>query len=114
VISSIESKSDQSKQGIAMSYRMKIEEELKDICNQVLQLLDDHLIAKASTPESKVNTRAHTLTLLSCLAACLPIRLVSSASPPRQADTTVVTHRCTNRAIPLSVYYGLAWSARIA
>jgi hypothetical protein len=64
VISSIESKSDQSKQGIAMSYRMKIEEELKDICNQVLQLLDDHLIAKASTPESKVNTRAHTHSLV--------------------------------------------------
>eukprot|EP00037_Helgoeca_nana_P038232 m.19484 g.19484 ORF g.19484 m.19484 type:complete len:246 (-) comp9967_c0_seq1:159-896(-) len=54
VISSIESKSDPSKQGIAMTYRMKIEEELKEICNQVLALLDGHLVPKASTPESKV------------------------------------------------------------
>jgi len=54
VISSIESKSDESKQGIATEYRKKIEEELKHICEQVLKLLDDHLIMKATTAESKV------------------------------------------------------------
>lgn len=54
VISSIEAKSDPTKQTIANQYRNKIEEELKSICNEVLALLDDHLITKASTPESKV------------------------------------------------------------
>jgi 14-3-3 protein beta/theta/zeta len=54
VISSIESKSDQGKQAIAQNYRMKIERELKEICEQVLNLLKDYLIPKASTPESKV------------------------------------------------------------
>jgi len=54
VISSIEQKSDPTKQTIARSYRDKIEEELKTICQEVLDLLDEHLIVKASTPESKV------------------------------------------------------------
>lgn len=54
MISSIEQKSDPTKQTIARSYRDKIEEELKTICQEVLDLLDEHLIVKASTPESKV------------------------------------------------------------
>lgn len=54
VISSIEQKSDPAKQGIARTYRDKIEQELKNICQEVLDLLDNHLISKASTPESKV------------------------------------------------------------
>jgi len=54
VISSIESKSDVVKKSIAESYRGKIETELKKICDDVLALLSDHLIPKASTPESKV------------------------------------------------------------
>jgi 14-3-3 protein beta/theta/zeta len=54
VISSIEGKSDQMKQGIAQSYRKKIEGELTSICKEVLDLLENHLIQKASTPESKV------------------------------------------------------------
>lgn len=54
MISSIEQKSEANKQGIAKSYREKIEQELKDICQQVLDLLDKYLIAKATNPESKV------------------------------------------------------------
>jgi|EP00036_Acanthoecidae_sp_10tr_P007882 14-3-3 protein beta/theta/zeta len=54
VISSIESKSDHAKQGIAQQYRERIEQELKRICKDVLELLDEHLIKKASTPDSKV------------------------------------------------------------
>jgi 14-3-3 protein beta/theta/zeta len=54
VISSIEQKSDPAKQNIARTYRDKIEQELKNICQEVLDLLDHHLISKASTPESKV------------------------------------------------------------
>lgn len=54
VISSIEQKSESNKQTIAKTYRVKIEDELKSICKEVLDLLDNHLISKASTPESKV------------------------------------------------------------
>jgi len=56
VISSIETKTEASekKQCMAKEYRNKVEEELKDICNDVLKLLDSHLIAKASQAESKV------------------------------------------------------------
>merc|ERR1712106_484547 len=56
VISSIEQKTEGSekKQAMAKEYREKIEKELNDICGDVLQLLDKHLIAKASNPESKV------------------------------------------------------------
>jgi 14-3-3 protein beta/theta/zeta len=56
VISSIEQKTEGSerKQQMARDYKMKIEKELKDICGEVLGLLDNHLIVKSSNPESKV------------------------------------------------------------
>lgn len=54
VISSIEAKSDTAKRAIAEEYKAKIEEELKHICNEVLALLNDHLIPKATASESKV------------------------------------------------------------
>jgi len=56
VISSIEQKTEGSekKQQMAREYREKVEKELKDICNDVLGLLDKYLIAKAANPESKV------------------------------------------------------------
>lgn len=56
VIFSIEQKteSNERKQTIAKEYKELVEKELKDICNEVLSLLDTHLVPKANTPESKV------------------------------------------------------------
>jgi 14-3-3 protein beta/theta/zeta len=55
VISSIEQKSsDDNKRELAKSYREKIEKELQQICKEVLELLDKHLIPNASANESKV------------------------------------------------------------
>jgi len=56
VISSIESKTEASekKQLMAKEYRETVEKELTEICNDVLNLLDNHLIPKATSPESKV------------------------------------------------------------
>jgi len=56
VISSIEQKTEGSerKQQMAKEYREKIEKELKEICGDVLALLDKYLIPKASNAESKV------------------------------------------------------------
>jgi 14-3-3 protein beta/theta/zeta len=56
VISSIEQKTEGSekKQHMAKEYREKVEKELKDICHDVLSLLDKYLIPKAANPESKV------------------------------------------------------------
>jgi len=56
VISSIEQKTESSerKQKMAQEYREKVETELREICQDVLGLLDKFLIAKASNPESKV------------------------------------------------------------
>lgn len=56
VISSIEQKTEgnERKQAMAREYREKVEKELCDICQDVLDLLDKHLIAKASNAESKV------------------------------------------------------------
>merc|ERR1712212_163367 len=42
------------KQLMAKEYREKVEKELKEICQDVLSLLDKFLIAKASNAESKV------------------------------------------------------------
>ncbi|MBN3308457.1 14-3-3 protein zeta/delta [Amia ocellicauda] len=56
VVSSIEQKTEGSdkKQAMAKEYREKVEKELKEICQDVLNLLDKYLIPKASTAESKV------------------------------------------------------------
>ena len=56
VISSIESKTDQDPtQGkMCAEYREKVEKELRDICGDVLKLLDDYLIPKSTQSESKV------------------------------------------------------------
>ncbi|KAK7089698.1 14-3-3 protein epsilon-like [Littorina saxatilis] len=56
IISSLEQKDDKSeeKQAINKNYRLQIETELKDICNDVLDIIDKHLIPNASHGESKV------------------------------------------------------------
>ena len=56
VISSIEQKSEgaEKKQQLAKEYREKVEQELRDICGEVLSLLEKHLVPKAANPESKV------------------------------------------------------------
>jgi hypothetical protein len=54
VISNIEHKNEtnEQKQGMAKDYRLKIEQELKDLCNKVLDLLDSNLIKYASSDEA--------------------------------------------------------------
>lgn len=56
VISCIVKKAEgcEKKQDVAKAYLEKIEKELKDICQEVLDLLDKHLINKAESPESKI------------------------------------------------------------
>lgn len=57
VISNIEQKmksSDNHKQSIAKDYRNKIEQELEDTCQDVLTLLDKHLVPSASNAEGQV------------------------------------------------------------
>uniref|UniRef100_A0A1I7Y8G9 14_3_3 domain-containing protein n=1 Tax=Steinernema glaseri TaxID=37863 RepID=A0A1I7Y8G9_9BILA len=56
VISSIEQKTEGSekKQQMAKEYREKVEKELRDICQDVLTLLEKFLIPKSGNPESKV------------------------------------------------------------
>lgn len=54
VISSIESKAEAEKATWAKAYRKTIEKELNEVCNEVLDLLDTHLVnrAKAEAKES--------------------------------------------------------------
>ena len=59
IISSIEQKeqerpTSEEKLKLINSYREKVEEELKKICGDVIQVLDKHLIAKAKSAESQV------------------------------------------------------------
>lgn len=56
VISSIEQKTENNerKQHLVKEYREKVEKELRDICKDVLLLLEKFLIAKAASAESKV------------------------------------------------------------
>ncbi|XP_077394551.1 14-3-3 protein zeta/delta-like [Festucalex cinctus] len=56
VLSSIEAKSDTSEKKLQLvkEYREKVENELQDICNNVLSLLDKYLIGNSKHQESKV------------------------------------------------------------
>nr|AEU03852.1 14-3-3 protein [Branchiostoma belcheri tsingtauense] len=56
VISSIEGKTEGSENKLKMAkeYRAKVEQELEEICQDVLGLLDKHLIPRADSAESKV------------------------------------------------------------
>jgi 14-3-3 protein beta/theta/zeta len=56
IISSIENKNDgdEKKEGMVKEYREKIEQELREVCDAVLNLLDKHLIPKVTDPDSKV------------------------------------------------------------
>jgi len=58
IVSSIETKEDnkgnEKHVQRTREYRSKIEHELTAICNDILSVLDDHLIASANTGESKV------------------------------------------------------------
>ncbi|XP_054461863.1 14-3-3 protein beta/alpha-B-like [Anoplopoma fimbria] len=55
VVSSMQHKSEDSmKIEMAKAYKETIELELRKICNEVLELLNKHLIPKAESPDSKV------------------------------------------------------------
>lgn len=58
IISSIEQKEDtkgaDDKVEMIRQYRAQVEKELRDICSDILSVLDKHLIPAASTGESKV------------------------------------------------------------
>ncbi|XP_035476201.1 14-3-3 protein beta/alpha-B [Scophthalmus maximus] len=55
VVSSIEQKSDDGGKGpLVKEYREKIEQELNDICSEVLDLLDKHLIPTADDADGQV------------------------------------------------------------
>jgi 14-3-3 protein epsilon len=54
IVSSIEQKEEGSNENQVRTYRTQIEKELKDICADILNLLDKHLIPHASSGESKV------------------------------------------------------------
>src|SRR5271154_2651218 len=49
-----ESKGNSSQVSLIKEYRQKIEAELAKICEDILEVLDKHLIASAQTGESKV------------------------------------------------------------
>jgi len=58
IISSIEQKEEsrgkEDHLQKARQYRKKVEKELTEICNDILGVLDQHLISKSTSPESKV------------------------------------------------------------
>ena len=53
IVSSLEQKADKN-QEVVQQYRIRIEKELNDICQEILQVLDGHLIPNSASDESKV------------------------------------------------------------
>ena len=52
---------------LCQEYRVKVETELTNICNDILNILDRHLIPSATTGESKVRRKLRLILPLSCL-----------------------------------------------
>ena len=52
---------------LSQEYRVKVETELTNICNDILNILDRHLIPSATTGESKVRRNLRLILPLSCL-----------------------------------------------
>lgn len=91
-----ESKGNESQVGLIKEYRQKIEAELAKICEDILEVLDKHLIQSAQSGESKVfyhkmyaSLETHTVIMLThvlgrvtTIAILLNSRLVISARNP--------------------------------
>jgi 14-3-3 protein epsilon len=54
VVTSIEKKGDSDKQSIIKDYKAKIEQELVEICNDILSIIEDSLIPNSTSEEAKV------------------------------------------------------------
>lgn len=58
ILSSIEQKEEmkggESKLELIKNYRLQVEKELREICNDILEVLEKHLIPAAANGESKV------------------------------------------------------------
>jgi 14-3-3 protein epsilon len=54
VISSIEQKGEQDRLPLIQQYKAKIEEELQEICNDILSIIDSELIPNSTAEEGKV------------------------------------------------------------
>jgi len=81
IISSIEQKEEakgnQSQVQKIKAYREKVEGELSDVCNDILNVLDQHLIPAAQAGESKVRPLSLSLSPLGW------VRVPDALSPPR-------------------------------
>jgi 14-3-3 protein epsilon len=54
VVTSIEQRGDESTAPITKDYKVKIEEELVSICNDILSIIDENLIPNSTSQEAKV------------------------------------------------------------
>mmetsp|Transcript_50217 Transcript_50217/g.129269 ORF Transcript_50217/g.129269 Transcript_50217/m.129269 type:complete len:170 (-) Transcript_50217:2006-2515(-) len=65
------------------AYRKRVEEELTNICQDVLNLIDEHLIPSSTTGESKVGTGRCSRSQLSCASCCSRSNCIISMPMPR-------------------------------
>ncbi len=65
VISSIEQKGEQERLPLIREYKAKIEDELLEICNDILSIIETELIPNSTSEEGKVRFVSHR-----CLSAC--------------------------------------------
>lgn len=57
VVTSIEQKGDSEKMVIIKDYKSKIEQELVEICNDILSIIEESLIPNSTSEEAKVRMR---------------------------------------------------------
>lgn len=83
-----ESKGNDSQVGLIKEYRQKIEAELGKICEDILEVLDAHLIPSAQTGESKVFY--HKMFVPSGPGLCVPEKLRLHSLTGRETITVTL------------------------
>ncbi len=94
-----ESKGNEGQVGLIKEYRQKIEAELAKICEDILEVLDEHLIKSAQSGESKVFY--HKMYILSSLVlASAPVAKSSITGRVITTATSLSSRWATNARSP--------------
>jgi len=101
VISSIEQKSA-DKENLAKGYRTKIETELDQVCNEVLQLLDTYLVQKAVDRSSESPTDAESAVFFLKMKGDYYRYLAEVASTEKKAEVVELANVAYKEAFEIS------------
>ncbi|KAJ8020450.1 14-3-3 protein zeta [Holothuria leucospilota] len=104
IISSIEQKGEQSEKKLAMvkKYREDVERELHSICNEVLTLLNDHLIPKSESTEGSEDSNSESCVFFLKMKGDYYRYLAEVAEGPKKKEIIEESQKSYKQAFDIS------------